>query len=77
MWAGAAAVKLDQLQLGLWSDVETCVDPREVIASLPGWLSRELGVEFQFNRAISAVAPPEVISGQERWSAGRLWVCSG
>ena len=73
----ASAVKLEKLQLGLWSDVETCVDPRAVVAALPAWLSREFGVEFQFNRTISAVAIPQVFAGDERWSVDRLWICSG
>ena len=44
----AAAVKGDGLKLGLYSPHEVCVDPREVVAELPGWLNRQFGVEFRF-----------------------------
>ena len=73
----AGAVVQDGLQLALGSRSEVCVDPREVVARLPDWLSRRFGVEFQFNRAITAVELPGVFSGQMRWSANRLWVCCG
>ena len=53
-----SAVKLDGLQLALWSPHEVCVDPREVIAGLPEWLSRRFGVVFQFGRTITAVEMP-------------------
>ena len=36
-----------------------------------------IGVDFQFGHAITAVAMPELVAGNERWSAGRLWICSG
>ena len=38
----------DGLLAGMWSPVETVVDPREVVASLPEWLSRVHGVRFAF-----------------------------
>ena len=72
-----AAVKRDGLQLALWSPHEACVDPREVVAGLPEWLARRFGVDFQFDQAITAVAMPAVIAGNARWSADRLWICSG
>jgi D-hydroxyproline dehydrogenase subunit beta len=73
----SAAVKRDGLELGVWSHEETCVDPREVVASLPQWLARRFGVEFHFGQAISAATMPEVIAGTQRWQAGRLWICAG
>ncbi len=72
-----AAVKQDGLQLAIGSLAEVCVDPREVVAGLPEWLSRRFGVDFHFDRTITAVAMPEVIAGNARWSADRLWICSG
>ncbi len=48
------AVVQDGLQLALGSPLEVCVDPREVVARLPGWLAQRYGVEFQFGRAITA-----------------------
>ena len=72
-----AAVKRDGLQLAMASHQEVCVDPREVVAGLPEWLSRRFGVDFHFDRTITAVAMPAVIAGNARWSADRLWICSG
>jgi D-hydroxyproline dehydrogenase subunit beta len=72
-----AAVKQEGLYLGLWSPTETCVDPREVVAGLPEWLSRRFGVEFHFQHAITRVEMPELIAGNARWSARRLWICAG
>src|SRR5262249_11575354 len=40
------AVITTGLRLGMWSPVEVTVDPREVIARLPGWLHRACGVDF-------------------------------
>jgi D-hydroxyproline dehydrogenase subunit beta len=71
------AVRRDGLQLAMASDQEVCVDPREVVASLPEWLSRRFGVDFYFDRTITAVAMPAVFAGNLRWSADRLWICSG
>ena len=41
------AVKQEGLQLALGSHQEVCVDPREVVAGLPVWLSRRFGVDFR------------------------------
>lgn len=66
------------LRAGLWSPLETCVDPREVIARLPGWLERTLGVEFVFGRAVAGYDGLRIEAGGDgQWRAGRLWVCSG
>jgi D-hydroxyproline dehydrogenase subunit beta len=73
----ASAVVVNGLRLGIGSHLEVCVDPREVIAQLPDWLSRTFGVEFQFNRSITVADMPNVFSGQARWSASRLWICCG
>jgi FAD dependent oxidoreductase TIGR03364 len=73
----ARAVKRDGLQLALWSPQEVCIDPREVLAGLPAWLAQRFGVEFHFNRTITAVEMPVVIAGNLRWSVERLWICSG
>jgi FAD dependent oxidoreductase TIGR03364 len=71
------AVKASGLKAGLWSPTETCVDPRQVIAELPGWLARELGVHFEFSTAVTGYQRPHVVAGGKHVSADRLWVCSG
>ncbi len=73
----ARAVKREGLQLALYSPDELCVDPREVVARLPGWLARRYGVEFQFRSTITSVAMPRLYSGPRAWSAKRSWICCG
>ena len=69
-------VKPDGLRGGLWSPTETCVDPREVIAGLPGYLGT-LGVECQLGCAVKGYDRPQVFAGGRKWHADRLWVCTG
>jgi FAD dependent oxidoreductase TIGR03364 len=73
----APAIRADGLQAGLWSPTETLVDPRRVIAALPEWLARTLGVQFQFGRTVTSYDPPHVRAGEQVFSAARLWVCAG
>jgi D-hydroxyproline dehydrogenase subunit beta len=75
--AKSAAVKTHGLLAGMWSASEACVDPRQIIAELPHWLAREFGVHFEFGCAVSAFERPQVWAGGKRWSAERLFVCSG
>lgn len=75
--ARSSAVKAAGLLAGMWSPTEVCVDPREVIAKLPGWLSREFGVHFEFDSAVTSYERPTVWAGGQKWSAERLFVCSG
>jgi FAD dependent oxidoreductase TIGR03364 len=70
-------VNSDGLIAGLWSDAEVCVDPREVIANLPAWLHRELGVQFEFSCPVTSYEQPTVVAGGKEWSARQLVVCSG
>src|SRR5262249_15203572 len=42
------AVRPAGLLAGMWSPVETAVDPREVVAGLPEWLGRVHGIRFEF-----------------------------
>ena len=62
---------------GLWSPTEICIDPRETTASLPGWLNRAFGVQFEFNRVVTGYEHPVLIAGGEEWRANSLYVCSG
>jgi D-hydroxyproline dehydrogenase subunit beta len=73
----APAVKQDGLQLALYSSREVCVDPRAVIARLPGWLAAKFGVVFHFDSPIAKIELPDIVSGSRRWTASRSWVCSG
>jgi FAD dependent oxidoreductase TIGR03364 len=65
------------LRVGLFSPWETCVDPREVIAGLPGWLDRMRGVHFAFKTEVLGFDPPRVHTTRGEYGADRLWVCAG
>lgn len=56
---------------------EVCVDPREVIANLPGFLSERYGVDLEFGKCVTHCEPPVLIAGGERLGADRAIVCSG
>ena len=65
------------LKLGMFSRWETCVDPRQVIAELPGWLASTYGVRFEFSQTVIGYDDGTVRTPKDRWRVGRLWVCSG
>jgi FAD dependent oxidoreductase TIGR03364 len=71
------AVRPEGLRAGLWSPVETCVDPREAVAGLPGWLSAAHAVRFEFGTAVQAIDLPRVQTSRGNWSAEEVFVCSG
>jgi FAD dependent oxidoreductase TIGR03364 len=75
--ARSPAVNGEGLVAGMWSPYETCVDPRQIMARLPDWLSREYGVHFEFGRVVTDYERPTLRAGGERWRAERLFVCSG
>jgi FAD dependent oxidoreductase TIGR03364 len=71
------AVRPDGLLAGMWSPVETAVDPREVIAGLPQWLRRAHGVRFEFGAPVVGYERPTVRTPAGDWTADRLVVCTG
>jgi FAD dependent oxidoreductase TIGR03364 len=74
----APGVRLRGLRCAYWSPTETCVDPREVVAAFPGFLADSFGVRLEFGRAVVGFDQPSIRLGDgERYSAERLWVCSG
>lgn len=75
--AKSPAVNPDGLLGSLYSADEMIVDPREAIAAIPVYLEAALGVTFIWNTAISKVEYPAVFSGEKRWSADEIFVCSG
>lgn len=63
---------------GLWSATEACVDPREIIARMPGWLQSQHGVELHFGTPIRQVSRREVIAGDgSSWQADKVIVAGG
>jgi len=61
----------------LWSQTECTVDPREAIAKLPVYLTETYGVEFHFGQVVNQIAPPQLVVGQQTWTAEQILVCSG
>jgi FAD dependent oxidoreductase TIGR03364 len=71
------AVNPAGLVAGLYSPTEICVDPREVIAKLPDWLSRRFGIQFHFGSAVASCQPPGLEAAGQSYAADRVWICSG
>lgn len=71
------AVREPGLRLGLWSPEEIGVDPRQVIAELPGWLTRTSGVAFAFGTRALRYDSPRLVTTEGDWSVRRLVVCTG
>jgi FAD dependent oxidoreductase TIGR03364 len=71
------AVQPHGLSGGLWSSTELTIDPRQVIQSLPGFLAEQYNVRFVFGTAVTAVEPPVLHTGNGRWQAETVIVCSG
>jgi FAD dependent oxidoreductase TIGR03364 len=71
------AVQQAGLQAGLWSPLEVGVNPRQVIAELPGWLARTYNIEFAFGTQVLRYVSPLVVTTDGAWTAQRLIVCSG
>ena len=65
------------LRAGLISPTEICMDPREDIAGLPGWLARTFGVEFHLGHAVSEVDETAIVARDEEWRADHVFVCNG
>ena len=61
----------------LFSETEIMVDPREVLATLPGLLSEYYGVHFAWNSAAVSIEDSQVHTPQGVWEAGRVIVCNG
>jgi FAD dependent oxidoreductase TIGR03364 len=71
------AVNAVDLKGGLWSPIETCVDPREVVAKLPGWLTASWGVRFVFGCQALAYERPVLHTSLGEYKADAFVVCGG
>lgn len=72
------AVVSKNLLGGLFSADELIVDPREAIASLPGYLESVYTVEFYWNKCVSYIADNTVyIGNEEEHEADVVFICSG
>ena len=75
--ARCPAVRREGLRGGLWSPGEVTVDPRHVIAELPGWLQRTFGVEFHFGVRALDYDQPRLRTTAGDFTASRVVVCTG
>jgi len=76
--AKSPGVNPDGLLGGMWSETELCVNPRQAIARLPGFLSESLGVETHFDTLITAAESRQLTASDGRsWQADRIVICSG
>jgi len=70
-------VKTDGLRAGLWSPNELVVDPRQIIAGLPGWLTETWRVRFEFGTLVRGYHSGAVETSAGPRKADRLFVCTG
>ncbi|MGO9454018.1 MAG: TIGR03364 family FAD-dependent oxidoreductase [Candidatus Binataceae bacterium] len=61
----------------IWSDTELTVDPRQVIAKLPRYLTEKFSVQFRFGTAVRSIQLPKIEAGGETWNVDHAIVCSG
>jgi len=73
----APAVRQQGLRGAMWSETEICVDPREVVRSLPEWLHTTLDIDFIFGEPVTGYSSPIVQTSIRAIKTDRLWVCSG
>lgn len=73
------AVVADRLIGALWSETETTVDPRQVIAELPRYLESRCGVTLRYGTSVRNIELPgiETSDRSERWVVDEAIVCSG
>jgi FAD dependent oxidoreductase TIGR03364 len=72
-----AAVCPANLRAGLWSPGEVGVDPRQIIAELPEWLMRTLGVTFAFSTTVLRHELPLVVTTSGDFKVPQLIICTG
>lgn len=75
--ARSQALELNGLIGALWSPTELTVDPRQIIATLPSFLTERYGVEFHFATPVRAVDGNSLETPRGRWLAETTIICSG
>ena len=71
------AVVKNGLLGALWSSEEIIVDPREAILKIPVMFSSQYSVTFHWAEAVTSITYPTVTTVKQRYSADRIYVCSG
>jgi D-hydroxyproline dehydrogenase subunit beta len=75
--ARTSALRSEGLLGALWSPTELTVDPRQVVASLPKFLSDRYGVAFHFNTAVQSVESCVVHAAHQSWEANAVIIAGG
>jgi glycine/D-amino acid oxidase-like deaminating enzyme len=74
----SGAVVTKGLLGALYSEDEIIVDPREAIASLPGWLAGQFSIEFHWRKCVSYISDQIVyIGNEEEHEADLIFICNG
>jgi D-hydroxyproline dehydrogenase subunit beta len=77
VWKQANGIKREGLRGALWSPTEICVDPREVIAKLPAFLTETYAVTFSFDTVAMGYEGNALQTSAGRFEAAELIVCAG
>ncbi len=72
----STVIRTDGLKGAMWSRSELCVDPRDVVSKLPGYLET-LGVTFRFGTAVTKVESGSLLAGGEEIDADQILLCTG
>ncbi len=76
--ACSEAVVQENLLGGLFSADELIIDPREAMASLPGYMKDNFGIEFYWGKCVRYVSGTTVYVGNdEEYRADIIFICSG
>jgi D-hydroxyproline dehydrogenase subunit beta len=75
--AKSHALITDGLIGAIWSETELTLDPRQVIAEMPRYLTEKFGVQFRFGTAVHSIELPKIEAGGEIYTAQHAIVCSG
>jgi D-hydroxyproline dehydrogenase subunit beta len=73
----SGAIRSEGILGALWSPTELTVDPRQIVRSLPSFLTERYGVEFFFNTAVQRVETSLLEAGNRRYEADLIIVASG
>lgn len=71
------SVRPDRLRGAMWSSTEALVDPREVLAKLPGYLATRFGVDLHFNEPVIACGSGWIDTPRTSVGALEIYICSG
>jgi FAD dependent oxidoreductase TIGR03364 len=62
---------------GFYSGEEVIVDPREAISKIPNYFQEKYNIDFHFATPITGITYPYIWSGNSKYSADEIYICSG